>query len=139
MSRSGDPGRWPAVLEELFAGYADAAEAIDAAEGVLDGVGIGEWMHGGDVREALDEPGAYASEGSNLAVDLLVARSRIGARPAIDVSVDGERYRFGSEGEGSAKAVTDLETFVRLAGGRRPDPGRYRLAGCTADDLRLFS
>ena len=56
-----------------------AATAIDAAGGLLDGVGIGEWMHGGDVREALGAPQAYSSEGSELALELLIERGELEA------------------------------------------------------------
>ncbi|NIT94546.1 MAG: hypothetical protein GWM91_03390, partial [Actinobacteria bacterium] len=70
------------MVGELSSGYTTAAETIDAAGGGLDGVGIGEWMHGGDVREALGEPNAYVSEGRELAVDLLLERSLVQRRPA---------------------------------------------------------
>lgn len=128
-----------AVLEELFEGYAAAATAIDAAGGKLDGVGIGEWMHGGDVREALGERDAYAGAGSDMALDLLFERSRRMNVRAIDVHLDGAPLRFGSAHGTAALAHSDPETFVRLTGGRRPDPARYRLRNCTAEDFILFS
>jgi hypothetical protein len=34
---------------------------------------------------------------------------------------------------------TDAETFVRLCGGRRPDPARYELAGADPGQLVLFT
>jgi hypothetical protein len=37
------------VLDELEARY--AAAAIAMAEGRLDGLALGEWLHGGDVRD----------------------------------------------------------------------------------------
>ncbi len=128
----------PDVLDELLSGYTAASKVIDAAGGRLDGVGIGEWMHGGDVREALDEPDAYVSEGSELAVGLLLARSRMQQRPALTVVVDGGRHTFGC-GEPRGRVITDLETFMRLTGDRRPAAGRYRCEDCAPEDLRLFS
>ena len=56
---------WPLadVLSELSAGYQEAGEAIAEAGGELDAIALGEWLHGGDVRAALGEPLAYASDG----------------------------------------------------------------------------
>jgi uncharacterized protein (TIGR03083 family) len=57
---------WPLdrVMVELEQGYTAAAPALTAGEGKLDGVVLGEWIHGGDVREALGEPGAYGQDPS---------------------------------------------------------------------------
>jgi len=133
---------WPVedVIEELYEGYEAAAAAIDAAaDGRLDGIGIGEWMHGGDVREALGAADAYASPGASLAVDVLIERSRRLERPAVAVTVDGEAQSFGVDGEPVGRLTTDIETFIRLCGGRRPDETRYDLAGVADTDLLLFS
>jgi uncharacterized protein (TIGR03083 family) len=127
-----------AVLDELFAGYEAAAAVIDAAGGPLDGVGIGEWVHGGDVRDALGVPGAYISAGSELALGLLLECSLRLEKPGLDLQIDGEPYRFGVD-ETAARLVTDLETFVRLCGGRNPDPERYRLEGVSGADVVLFT
>jgi hypothetical protein len=58
---------WPitAVVDELFAGYEAAASAIDRAADRLDGVGLGEWIHGGDVREPLGASDPYTSAGAD--------------------------------------------------------------------------
>ena len=132
---------WPIaeVLDELFAGYEQGAAAIDAAGGPLDGVGLGEWMHGGDVREALGAADPYASAGSDLAFGLLLERSAALGKPLIDVAIDGTRHTFGSGPPPAASLETDLETFVRLCGGRRPDPDRYTLVGAEPAELVLFS
>ncbi|MFV1999983.1 MAG: maleylpyruvate isomerase family mycothiol-dependent enzyme [Acidimicrobiia bacterium] len=127
------------VLDELFAGYASAATQIDLAGGRLDGIGLGEWIHGGDVREAVAAPRPYTSEGIELAFDLLFERSRIiQGTPCLNTLVDGRSRRFGDTGESVGVLTTDLETFVRLCGGRRPDPDRYQLSGASASDLALF-
>jgi uncharacterized protein (TIGR03083 family) len=139
------------VLEELFVGYGEAAIVIDRVGGRLDGVGLGEWMHGGDVREAVGAPHPYTSEGAGLALGLLLERSAgrhrphgqtsrraVADKPVLDILVDGEAHRFGGGGGSVGALPTDLETFVRLCGGQRPDPERYDLAGAAASDLVLF-
>jgi uncharacterized protein (TIGR03083 family) len=144
---------WPIerVLDELFDGYEAAVLEIDKAGGGLDGVGLGEWMHGGDVREAVGAPDPYTSEGADLAFGLLLDRSAanylpqgstsqaaIANKPALNVTVDGTERRFGSGGDIIGSLTTDLETFVRLCGGRRPDPARFELTGADPADLVLF-
>ncbi len=59
-------------------------------------------------------------------------------KPAVDVSIDGIRERFGI-GEPRGHLDTDLETFVRLTGGRRADAARYALTGVDPADLVLFA
>jgi uncharacterized protein (TIGR03083 family) len=126
------------LLDELHRGYRDAAAAIDEAAGRLDGVGLGEWIHGGDIREGIGLPGAYASEGSDMALDLLLDRSALQKRRGVIAHIDGVLHHFGRDDDMRARLVTDLETFVRLCGGRRPDTGRYELLDATPDDLVLF-
>jgi hypothetical protein len=41
---------WPAVTR--------ASAAIEEAAGRIDGLALGEWVHGGDIRQALDLPAA---------------------------------------------------------------------------------
>ncbi len=132
---------WPMrrVLGELFDGYDGAATAIDEAGGPLDGIGLGEWMHGGDVREALDEPHAYTSAGVHLAIPLLVERSRSRGVVTIDVHLDSGHFLFGPGDTAAAELFADMETFVRLCGGRRPDRDRYSLDGANPEDLLLFT
>ncbi len=131
---------WPLaeVIAELMAGYRDAAAAIDAAGGRLDAIGLGEWVHGGDVREALGAPGAYASAGIDLALDLLAERSDREGRPTLAVRVGDRRLRFGPAGDPVGELRTDAETFVRVTAGRRPDADRYHLTGADPPDLVLF-
>lgn len=134
--RGQSPGQ---VLAELITGYETGAAAIDAASGVLDGIGLGEWMHGGDIREALGIPGAYESDGVALALGLLVERSQNMGKPAVTVRIGDETLGFGV-GEPSTTLTTDRATFVRICGGRRPDPAMFRLDGDVAvEDMILFS
>ena len=134
---------WPIadVLDELFRGYEAAAVEIDMAGGRLDATGLGEWMHGGDVRDAVGAANPYASEGSELAFELLLERSAGGSDPTprLEVTAGALSGRFGGEGAADGTLATDLETFVRLSGGRRPDPDRYRLRGADPGDLVLFT
>ena len=128
----------PELIEELETGYVQAADAIDAANGAYDGVGLGEWIHGGDIRDGLGAPLAYVSAGVDLAVDLLLERSSLRHDGRIEVDIDGASRVFGGGRESTGSLRTDLETFIRLTSGRRPDPDRYELHGATADDLVLF-
>jgi uncharacterized protein (TIGR03083 family) len=131
---------WPVsdVLDELYRSYQVAARAIDAADGRLDGMGLGEWIHGGDVREAIGVDGAYVSEGADLAMELLIERSIRQAKPQIVADISGQRHWLGT-GVEVGRLTTDLETFIRLCGGRNPDPVRYELIGLEPDDLVLFT
>jgi uncharacterized protein (TIGR03083 family) len=133
---------WPlgAVLAELQRGYEAAAPAMTAAGGALDGVALGEWVHGGDVREALGEPLPYESEGVEDALALLVERSRRQAVPATRLRLGDRELRLGAaDGEPSAELVTDVVTLMRLCAGRHPDPARFRLEGADPDRFVLFT
>jgi hypothetical protein len=61
----------PELLRELADGYLRAGPVIGAAGGRLDVIALGEWLHGGDVRAALGESLAYASDGFDDACVLL--------------------------------------------------------------------
>jgi len=129
---------WPIerLLEELVAGYPLAADTIAAAEGRLDKVALGEWVHGGDVREPLGARDAYTSAGLDLAIDLFV---RFGDRlPAVRADLPDRTLHFGPESDSPARLVTDVETLVRLLAGRAPDPARYRVDGVDPTALTVF-
>ncbi|HEY6744804.1 MAG TPA: maleylpyruvate isomerase family mycothiol-dependent enzyme [Mycobacteriales bacterium] len=129
---------WPLeqVLAELERGYGGAAAAVTAAQGRLDGLALGEWIHGGDVREALGEPGAYESVGIEDALLLLVDRSR--TVPPTLVRLPDREIQLG-DGTPSAELDTDAPTLIRLSSGRHPDPARFRLTGATPDQYVVFS
>jgi len=135
--------RWPLaqVLAELEQGYGSAAAAMTAARGELDGLALGEWVHGGDVREALGEPGPYESEGVEDALLLLVDRSRRRNVPPTVVRLPDREVRLGAgEAAGTAPAEldTDVPTLIRLSSGRRPDPTRFRLTGAEPAQYVVF-
>ncbi len=88
------PWRLERLIDELGDGYAAAAPVVDAAGGGLDGVALGEWVHGGDVREPLGETDAYVSAGSELALELLIARGR--RLPLVAVHLPEQTFTIGS-------------------------------------------
>ncbi len=133
---------WPTddVLAELVDGYTAAADALIAAGGRRDAVALGEWIHGGDVREALDHSDAYASEGADDALILLAEWSTTKDVPRTHVHLPDRELYLGAEADGSsADLTTDLQTLFRLCAGRQPDPARYRLKGATPDQYLVFS
>jgi hypothetical protein len=127
-------------VAELARGYGAAAPALAAARGKLDGVVLGEWVHGGDVRDALGELAAYESAGVQDALVLLVERSRRRAVPATRVRLPDRELRLGPAEDAArvADLVTDVATLVRLCAGRNPDPARFRLDGADPAQYHLF-
>jgi uncharacterized protein (TIGR03083 family) len=133
---------WPisTLLDELDSGYRVTADAATAAGGRLDGLALGEWVHGGDVRSALGRPDAYASEGAEDALVLLIERAGLLDQgvPRTTVSLaDGRTLTLGTA-EPPATLTTDLATLVRLCAGRDPDAAAYTLTGAEPDAYRLF-
>lgn len=59
------------ILDELDRGMTEAGPVIAKSSGRLDALALGEWVHAGDVRVALGEPGAYAGSGLPFALALL--------------------------------------------------------------------
>jgi uncharacterized protein (TIGR03083 family) len=130
------------VVDELERGMAEAGPVIAKAGGVLDGVALGEWVHGGDVRDALGEPGAYGGPGLPHALALLARLTREWGRPPLHADLDDfdEPLTLGAvSGERTpARFIGDATTLVRLYAGR-PVTGRaYELAGAEAAELRIF-
>ena len=135
------------VLAELEANYAAGAAVIATADGKLDGLALGEWLHGGDVRDALGIENAYASEGLADALTIFeqLSRRTTSAVPRTSVELPGRQLQLGRDAMLTADASTltatlaaDASTFVRLLGGRAPDPGRYRLTGADASRYVVF-
>jgi uncharacterized protein (TIGR03083 family) len=129
-----------AVLDELERGYEAGAPVLAAAGGALDGVALGEWIHGGDVREPLGEPLPYGSDGVEDALVLLAERSRRKAVPATLVRLGDRELRLGAlDGPHSAELATDVATLMRLCAGRHPDPARFALRGADPGRYLLFT
>lgn len=133
---------WPLqdVLSELASGYLGGGELIASAGGRLDGIALGEWIHGGDVRDALGEPAAYASEGYDDACALLVERTRQRAIPLTEVQIDNSLLLLGAPAPDRqpARLRTDRSTLMRLVSGRPARSADYELTGATAGELLVF-
>jgi len=133
---------WPltGILAELSAGYQEAGKAITGAGGKLDVIALGEWLHGGDVRDALGEPLAYASDGFDDACALLCDWTRHKAIPLVRAQVPGSTLTLGVARPGRLPAALHATrpAMMRLFAGRPADPSDYRLAGATAAELIVF-
>jgi uncharacterized protein (TIGR03083 family) len=132
---------WPLldVLSELATGYLGAGEAIASAGGRLDGIALGEWIHGG-VRDALGEPLAYASDGYDDACALLVDRTRRRGIPLVEVDFGDRRLVLGTRmpDRSAATLLTDRSTLMRLVSGRPALSADYELTGATPQELVVF-
>ncbi|HEY1641460.1 MAG TPA: maleylpyruvate isomerase family mycothiol-dependent enzyme [Streptosporangiaceae bacterium] len=143
---------WPLsrLLAELADGYLTGGAAIGAAGGRLDAIALGEWVHGGDVREALGLPGAYASAGFTDAAALLAAYTRRCQVPLTEVTLTGVAVpdaappgtglTIGARqaGRPAARLRTSPAALIRLTAGRPADPADYQLAGLTTAELIVF-
>jgi uncharacterized protein (TIGR03083 family) len=131
----------PRLLSELASGYLSAGPVIAEAGGRLDPIGLGEWVHGGDVRAALGEPLPYAGDGFDDACVLLAELTRRRNVPAVEVSLPGRTLVLGAAGSGrpAARLRTSPGTMMKLFAGRPAEPADYELDGASAEELRTFS
>ncbi|MDH6545595.1 maleylpyruvate isomerase family mycothiol-dependent enzyme [Streptomyces sp. SPB4] len=135
---------WPVarILDELERGLTEAGPAIAAADGTLDAVALGEWIHAGDVRDAWGEPGAYGGHGLALALPLLRTTSRKRDTPRLIAAVDGHAapLLLGGEvpGRPAARFEGDATTLIRLYSGRPLVATRYALTGATEAELLIY-
>jgi uncharacterized protein (TIGR03083 family) len=130
------------VVDELERGMTEAGPVIAAAGGVLDMVALGEWVHGGDVREVWGEPGAYAGAGLPDALTLLVRITREKGHLPLHADLDDvdEPLRLGDAGaqRTPARYIGDAATLVRLYAGRPVKGAGYELAGAEPGELNIF-
>ncbi|MFB7332905.1 maleylpyruvate isomerase family mycothiol-dependent enzyme [Streptomyces adustus] len=130
------------VVDELERGMTEAGPVIARTDGRLDGIALGEWVHAGDVREALGEPGAYAGDGLPHALTLLARISRERGRLPLHADLDDrdEPLALGDHlaGRTPARYIGDAATLVRLYAGRPVRSGSYELAGAREGELNLF-
>ncbi|GGM03269.1 hypothetical protein GCM10010129_53360 [Streptomyces fumigatiscleroticus] len=130
------------VLDELERGMTLAGPVIARAGGKLDAIALGEWVHGGDVREALGEPGAYGGPGLPDALALLARVTRERGHVPLHADLDDvdEPLRLGeASGERPpGRFIGDAATLVRLYTGRPADGRDYELAGVEAAELNLY-
>jgi uncharacterized protein (TIGR03083 family) len=130
------------VVDELERGMTEAGPVIAGAGGGLDAVALGEWVHAGDVRDVLGEPGAYAGAGLLDALALLARTTRERGHLPLHADLDDvdDSIRLGdlSGARTPARYIGDAATQVRLYSGR-PVAGRaFELAGAEAKELNIF-
>jgi len=106
----------------------------------MDVLALGEWLHGGDVRDALGEPLPYASDGFIDACVLLADRASRREVPLLDVTLPDAQLTLGAAAAGRATATlrTSNATLMRLFAGRPSDPNDYELDGATVAELVVF-
>ncbi|MGW5328974.1 maleylpyruvate isomerase family mycothiol-dependent enzyme [Streptomyces sp. NPDC004014] len=130
------------VVDELERGMAEAGPVIAKAGGVLDMVALGEWLHAGDVREVLGEPGAYAGAGLPDALALLAQVTRDKEHLPLHADLDDmdEPLRLGAVAADAppARYIGDAATLVRLYSGRPLSGAGYELAGAREEELNIF-
>jgi uncharacterized protein (TIGR03083 family) len=130
------------VVDELERGMTEAGAVIAKAGGALDRIALGEWVHGGDVREAIGAPGAYAGGGLPYALTLLARISRERGHVPLHADLDDldEPLLLGdANGEHPpARFIGDASTLVRLYSGRPLTGAPYELAGVEERELNLF-
>ncbi|MFE0653687.1 maleylpyruvate isomerase family mycothiol-dependent enzyme [Streptomyces sp. NPDC059534] len=137
---------WPLgrVLDELEHGLTQAGPVIAARDDDrLDAVALGEWVHAGDVREALGEPGAYCGASLDLALPLLSVTSRNRSTPRLMgllADRDDHPVALGNPIPGRAPATFhgDSATLIRIYSGRPLVRTRYHLTGATEQELLLY-
>jgi len=131
------------VVDELERGMSEAGPVLAGSDGMWDGVAFGEWVHAGDVREALGEPEAYGGSGLPDALALLARATREwGDHVPLEANLDDldEPLRLGKTGDErpAARFVGDGPTLVRLYAGRPVEGAVYELTGVEAEELNLF-
>lgn len=137
--------RWP--LTEVRAELDRAYRVAAASPWVPSGVALGEWIHGGDLLEALGRPDAYASPALPEALTLLVERSVTRQTPPIDVTLTDAAERglasaHVSLGDPTAEPVgwlrTDAAGLFRIAAGRRVNLVEREVVDVDVRQLLLF-
>ena len=127
------------VVDELERAMTEAGPVLAKAGAGMDGIALGEWVHAGDVREALSEPEAYAGAGLPHALELLawITRRHIPLHAEL-VDID-EPLRLGdaTAQRELARFVGDAPTLLRLYSGRRIATA-YQLTGAEESELNIF-
>ncbi|MFI9614424.1 maleylpyruvate isomerase family mycothiol-dependent enzyme [Streptomyces sp. NPDC052023] len=130
------------IVDELERGMTGAGPVIAEAGGALDGLALGAWVHAGDVRAALGEPGAYAGKGLPYALELLVRITRERGHVALHADLDDmdEPLRLGdaSGDRPPGRYIGDASTLVRLYSGRSVDAAGFELAGVQVGELNII-
>jgi uncharacterized protein (TIGR03083 family) len=122
---------WPAakIIDEYERGLLGAA-------GKSDGAALGTWIHGGDIRAALELDDAYASPGFDDAITLLSTTDRVASTPKTQVKLPHRELSLGPACDSSTAVLEcDVASLFCLYTGRPADPARYRLTGAEPGDL----
>lgn len=131
------------VVDELERGMTEAGPVIAKAGGVLDRIALGEWVHAGDVRDVLGEPGAYAGAGLPDALALLARITRERGHVPLHADLDDvdEPLLLGEvSGERTpARFIGEAATLVRLYSGRSVKGADFELVGVEAGELNMFA
>jgi uncharacterized protein (TIGR03083 family) len=130
------------VIDELERGMTEVGPIIAKTRGRLDVLPLGEWVHAGDVREALGEPGAYGGESLPIALSLLAwvtgQREHVPLLADIDGVDDPLRLGAMSGERPPARYIGDGPTLIRLYSGRPLTGASYELAGVEESELNIF-
>ncbi|WP_225824719.1 maleylpyruvate isomerase family mycothiol-dependent enzyme [Streptomyces naphthomycinicus] len=130
------------VVDELERGMTGAGPVLARSGGGMDILGLGEWVHAGDVRDALGEPGAYAGTALPDALTLLARVTRERGHVPLHADLDDvdEPLRFGARAADGppARYLGDAATLVRLYAGRPATGAAYELAGVREGELNIF-
>jgi uncharacterized protein (TIGR03083 family) len=132
------------VVDELERGMSEAGPVLAGSDGTWDGVVFGEWVHAGDIREALGEPEAYGGPGLPDALALLARATREwGDYVPLEADLDDldEPLQLGKTGgeRRRARFSGDGPTLVRLYTGRSVEGSVYELTGVEAKELNIFA
>ncbi len=129
------------VVDELERAMTEAGGVIAKSGGLFDAVALGEWIHSGDIKEAVGAPGAYGGEGvpAALAIAALYSRQTSAVPVHADLDELDEPVLLGVEGSGPpARFIGSAPVFLRLIAGRPVIGARYELAGAKESELNLF-
>ncbi|QNA76378.1 maleylpyruvate isomerase family mycothiol-dependent enzyme [Streptomyces sp. So13.3] len=134
---------WPIsrIIDELDHGYGTAGPVISNSAGQLDVIGLGEWVHAGDIRAAWDLTPAYAAAGTDDALELLARCSAQRNTPLLIAHLPDRDLELGTwlpDQQYVADLVTDAETLIRLYTGRPIAERPFVLSGATAQDLVIY-
>ncbi|MDF9817148.1 maleylpyruvate isomerase family mycothiol-dependent enzyme [Streptomyces sp. SPB162] len=134
---------WPIkkIIDELDDGYQAAGPVISSSAGQLDVIGLGEWVHAGDVRAAWGLTPAYSAAGTDDALELLATCSARRDTPLLIAHLPDRDLELGTwlpDQSYVADLVTDAETLLRLYTGRPVGDRPYVLSGATAQELVIY-
>jgi uncharacterized protein (TIGR03083 family) len=134
---------WPLdqIIDELDRGYRRAGPVIAAANGRLDVIALGEWVHAGDVRAALGITPAYAVEGTDDALALLAACSRARNTPLLAAHLPDRDVLMGTwlpHQKAPAGLAADTDALVRLYTGRPIGDSSFTLRGAAPAELVIY-